>query len=95
MGQTLTEIAETLRDADKKVQLIYAFNASGKTRLSREFRELIDPKTEARDDGIAPRCSTTTLSQKICSTGTTILRETLSASSKFSRTPIQNPPLKI
>jgi len=40
MGQSLTEIAETLRDARKKVQLIYAFNGSGKTRLSREFKEL-------------------------------------------------------
>src|SRR5690606_36164108 len=55
MGQTLTEIAETLRDADNKVQLIYAFNASGKTRLSREFRELIDPKTEERDDDHRPK----------------------------------------
>lgn len=55
MGQTLTEIAETLRDADKKVQLIYAFNASGKTRLSRAFRELIDPKTEERDDDHRPK----------------------------------------
>ena len=55
MGQTLTEIAETLRDADKKVQLIYAFNASGKTRLSREFRELIDPKTEERYDDHRPK----------------------------------------
>lgn len=50
MGQTLPEIAETLRDSNKKVQLIYAFNASGKTRLSGEFRELIDPKTEDRPD---------------------------------------------
>ncbi|MDF1609165.1 anticodon nuclease [Hoeflea sp. YIM 152468] len=55
MGQTLTEIAETLRSADKKVQLIYAFNASGKTRLSRAFRELIDPKTEERDDDYRPK----------------------------------------
>lgn len=55
MGQTLTEIAETLRDADKKVQLIYAFNASGKTRLSREFRDLIDPKAEERDDDHRPK----------------------------------------
>lgn len=55
MGQTLTEIAETLRDADKKVQLIYAFNASGKTRLSGEFRGLIDPKTEDRDDDHRPK----------------------------------------
>lgn len=44
MGQTLTEIAQTLRDTNKKVQLIYAFNGVGKTRLSREFKELIDPK---------------------------------------------------
>ncbi len=56
MAQTLGKIAETLRDAknvrranseqvsDVKVQLIYAFNAAGKTRLSREFKELIAPK---------------------------------------------------
>lgn len=44
MGQSLTEIAQTLRDANKKVQLIYAFNGAGKTRLSREFKELIAPK---------------------------------------------------
>lgn len=55
MGRTLTQIAETLRDADKKVQLIYAFNASGKTRLSREFRELIDPKGDEGDDNHRPK----------------------------------------
>jgi hypothetical protein len=44
MGQSLTEIAQSLKDADKKVQLIYAFNGSGKIRLSREFKELIAPK---------------------------------------------------
>lgn len=44
MGQTLTEIAQTLKDTSKKVQLIYAFNGTGKTRLSREFKELIVPK---------------------------------------------------
>ena len=44
MGQSLIEIAQTLKDADKKVQLIYAFNGSGKTRLSRKFKELIAPK---------------------------------------------------
>ena len=47
MSRTLTEIAELLKDADKKVQLIYAFNGSGKTRLSREFKQLIAPKVEA------------------------------------------------
>lgn len=44
MGQTLAEIAQTLKDTNKKVQLIYAFNGTGKTRLSREFKELIAPK---------------------------------------------------
>lgn len=46
MGVSLTEIAKTLKDANKKVQLIYAFNGTGKTRLSREFRLMIDPKTD-------------------------------------------------
>lgn len=46
MGQLLKEIAQRLRDADKKVQLIYAFNGVGKTRLSREFKELISPKNQ-------------------------------------------------
>jgi len=45
MSKTLTEIAQQLKDADKKVQLIYAFNGTGKTRLSREFKQLIAPKT--------------------------------------------------
>lgn len=44
MGQSLIEIAQTLKDANKKVQLIYAFNGVGKTRLSGEFKKLIDPK---------------------------------------------------
>lgn len=44
MSQTLTQIAQELIDADKKVQLIYAFNGTGKTRLSREFKKLIAPK---------------------------------------------------
>lgn len=51
MGQTLTEIAETLRGANKKVQLIYAFNGTGKTRLSREFKNLIVPKDGDVEDG--------------------------------------------
>ena len=50
MGQSLTEIATTLREAEKKVQLIYAFNGSGKTRLSREFKELIAPKEPDTED---------------------------------------------
>ena len=49
MGLSLTEIAEQLRNNDKKVQLIYAFNGVGKTRLSREFKELIQPKNSSED----------------------------------------------
>jgi hypothetical protein len=33
MGKTLTEIAKDLKTANKKVQLIYAFNSTGKTDL--------------------------------------------------------------
>ena len=49
MGKTLTEIAEQLQDAKKKVQLIYAFNGTGKTRLSRAFKQFIAPKIEGDD----------------------------------------------
>lgn len=45
MSQSLTDIAQQLKDANKKVQLIYAFNSMGKTRLSREFKSLISPDT--------------------------------------------------
>ncbi|WP_449413238.1 hypothetical protein [Pandoraea soli] len=60
MGKTLTEIAQQLSAPRTvknkkttevevvtqvpKVQLIYAFNGTGKTRLSREFKQLIAPK---------------------------------------------------
>lgn len=50
MGQTLIQIAQTLKNTDKKVQLIYAFNGSGKTRLSREFKELIAPKNPETEE---------------------------------------------
>ena len=49
MSKTLTAIAEQLRDAHKKVQLIYAFNGTGKTRLSRAFKALIAPKAEGEE----------------------------------------------
>lgn len=50
MGKTLTEIAQQLRTANNKVQLIYAFNGTGKTRLSREFKKLIAPKSDDNDE---------------------------------------------
>ena len=40
MGKTLEKIAQELKDSSKKVQLIYAFNGVGKTRLSRIFKDL-------------------------------------------------------
>lgn len=49
MSQTLTDIAQTLKDSQKKVQLIYAFNGSGKTRLSREFVQVVDTKIDSTD----------------------------------------------
>jgi wobble nucleotide-excising tRNase len=50
MGKTLNEIAQELRTANKKVQLIYAFNGTGKTRLSREFKQLIAPRADDEAD---------------------------------------------
>ena len=49
MGMLLTEIAQQLQNANKKIQLIYAFNGTGKTRLSRAFKQLIAPKGEGDD----------------------------------------------
>jgi len=51
MTQTLKEIAQTLKNTNTKIQLIYAFNGSGKTRLSREFKELVAPK-QTEEQGV-------------------------------------------
>jgi hypothetical protein len=48
--KSLAGIAHKLKNTDKKVQLIYAFNGTGKTRLSREFKEIIAPKEDGLDD---------------------------------------------
>ena len=57
MGKTLTQIAADLLASTKqegkkkaKVQLIYAFNGTGKTRLSREFKVLVAPKNEEAEN---------------------------------------------
>ena len=58
MGKSLSEIAEELRDKNKKVQLIYAFNGNGKTRLSRAFKLLVAPKDnveETEEVGLASK----------------------------------------
>lgn len=43
MSKNLEDIVKQLNN-DKKIQLIYAFNGTGKTRLSREFKKFISPK---------------------------------------------------
>lgn len=49
MSESLKNAAKILRDNNKKTQLIYAFNGSGKTRLSRAFKELLVPELEQLD----------------------------------------------
>ncbi|WP_310605304.1 hypothetical protein [Anaerosporobacter sp.] len=57
MGKNLNEIAEQLKNIEKKIQLIYAFNGTGKTRLSREFKALIAPKSDidAEETGLGSK----------------------------------------
>ena len=49
-------VPEKTKDVDEakpvpKVQLIYAFNGTGKTRLSREFKQLVAPKSDGDEEG--------------------------------------------
>ena len=46
---SLREIAQKIEDSNKKVTLLYAFNTTGKTRLSMEFKNLVN---EIRDDEV-------------------------------------------
>lgn len=50
MSKNLEQIAEVIRDENKKVQLVYAFNGTGKTQLSRAFKKLIDPRESVEDE---------------------------------------------
>lgn len=50
MEKSLTKVARQLKNSPKKAQLIYAFNGIGKTRLSREFKQLVAPKTDKNID---------------------------------------------
>jgi wobble nucleotide-excising tRNase len=50
MGKSLNEIAQQLEDNNKRVQLIYAFNGTGKTRLSREFKLLVTPRIDSETE---------------------------------------------
>ncbi|WP_419819716.1 AAA family ATPase [Acinetobacter sp.] len=42
MNKSIEDIAEELKTNNKRVQLIYAFNGTGKTRLSRAFKESLE-----------------------------------------------------
>jgi AAA domain-containing protein len=46
MSNELKDLAQQLKNSNKKVQLIYAFNGSGKTRLSRAFKDLLQVDIE-------------------------------------------------
>ena len=57
MSLTLIEIAQKLKEAAKKegkkmcrTQIIYAFNGTGKTRLSRYYKELVAPKSAETEE---------------------------------------------
>lgn len=55
-------VPETTKEVEEikpvpKVQLIYAFNGTGKTRLSREFKQLIAPKADSDDEAEIPDLS--------------------------------------
>ncbi|WP_404349552.1 AAA family ATPase [Sutcliffiella horikoshii] len=49
--QTLEEVAEELKRVNKKVTLLYAFNATGKTSLSLKFKELVNENSGENDEG--------------------------------------------
>lgn len=50
MSKTLKEIALQLKNSSTKVQLVYAFNGTGKTRLSREFKELLAEEIDVEEE---------------------------------------------
>jgi len=49
MGKELNEIAQELKNSSKKVQLIFAFNGTGKTRLSMEFKKLLSDDEQSKN----------------------------------------------
>lgn len=50
MEKSLNEIAQELKNNNRRVQLIYAFNGTGKTRLSREFKKLVEPENDIEEE---------------------------------------------
>lgn len=52
VAMTLEEVALQLKNSESKVQLIYAFNGTGKTRLSREFKEQLAREVNAKEENV-------------------------------------------
>lgn len=50
--KTLEEVAKWLKDNEKPIIVLYAFNATGKTRLSVAFKELMRDKSTHQQTGI-------------------------------------------
>src|SRR5690606_8225680 len=48
---TLTEIAQELKDAKQPIMLIYAFNSTGKTKLSVEYKNITKGE-DGRNTGV-------------------------------------------
>ena len=51
--ETLSEVASKLIERKTKTQLIYAFNGSGKTRLSLEIKELLARKSSGDENQVS------------------------------------------
>ncbi len=51
MNKSIEDIVEELKTNNKKVQLIYAFNGTGKTRLSRVFKESLEAEDGSDEVG--------------------------------------------
>lgn len=48
--QDLEEVSDEIISSDKKVTILYAFNATGKTRLSMTFKKKLNPATNSLED---------------------------------------------
>src|SRR5688500_14998341 len=49
---TLTEIAQQIKNIDKSIILIYAFNSTGKTRLSVEYKNITKNPSNEQHTGV-------------------------------------------
>ncbi len=49
---SLKDVAKQINESKENIFLIYAFNATGKTRLSVEYKDLTKAKNEGRHVGV-------------------------------------------